>query len=138
MTSEIPYLSVKVSQAQQAMNLAYILYSLDSAESGVSKKIANQVGTWVEQGHKVTVIRAGPSVNREGYEKANRTVGANLIYRATDGTIGRWGRWLGLKKPLDYEGTRRLLTKWRPYAGFIYFHLLLDGLANAGVLIPRR
>jgi DNA-3-methyladenine glycosylase II len=43
-------------------------------------------------------------------------------------------RWLGLKKPLDYEGTRRLLAKWSPYAGFIYFHLLLDGLAEAGVL----
>jgi DNA-3-methyladenine glycosylase II len=47
-------------------------------------------------------------------------------------------RWLGLKKPLDYEGTRRLLAKWRPYAGFIYFHLLLDDLVEAGVLIPPR
>jgi len=42
-------------------------------------------------------------------------------------------RWLGLNKPLDYEGTRRLLAKWKPYAGFIYFHLLLDSLAEAGV-----
>jgi DNA-3-methyladenine glycosylase II len=43
-------------------------------------------------------------------------------------------RWLGLKMPLDYEGTRRRLAKWSPYEGFIYFHLLLDGLAEAGVL----
>jgi DNA-3-methyladenine glycosylase II len=47
-------------------------------------------------------------------------------------------RWLGLKKPLDYEGTRRTLAKWKPYAGFIYFHLLLDGLADAGVLTSPR
>ncbi len=47
-------------------------------------------------------------------------------------------RWLGLKKPLDYEGTRSLLAKWSPYAGFIYFHLLLDGLTEAGVLTPPR
>jgi DNA-3-methyladenine glycosylase II len=47
-------------------------------------------------------------------------------------------RWLGLKKPLDYEGTRRLLAKWSPYTGFIYFHLLLDGLTEAGVLAPPR
>jgi len=47
-------------------------------------------------------------------------------------------RWLGLKKPLDYEGTQRLLAKWRPYAGFIYFHLLLDRLAEAGVLTSPR
>lgn len=47
-------------------------------------------------------------------------------------------RWLGLKKPLDYEGTRRILAKWSPYAGFIYFHLLLDSLAEAGALTPPR
>jgi DNA-3-methyladenine glycosylase II len=47
-------------------------------------------------------------------------------------------RWLGLKKSLDYEGTRRLLAKWKPYAGFIYFHLLLDRLAEAGILTPPR
>ena len=47
-------------------------------------------------------------------------------------------RWLGLKTPLDYEGTHRLLAKWRPYEGFIYFHLLLDRLAEAGVLTPAR
>jgi hypothetical protein len=85
------------------MNLAYVVYSLDSAGSGVSKKIANQVGSWVEAGHKVTVIRAGLSAHREGYEKANGSVGARLIYRPTDGAIGRWGRWLGLKKTLREE-----------------------------------
>jgi DNA-3-methyladenine glycosylase II len=43
-------------------------------------------------------------------------------------------RWLGLKKPLDYESTHRRLANWSPYEGFIYFHLLLDSLAEAGVL----
>ena len=85
------------------MNLAYILYSLDSAESGVSKKIANQVGAWVGAGHRVTVIRAGLSTHREGYEKANQAVGARLIYRVTEGAMGRWGRWVGLKKTLRAE-----------------------------------
>jgi hypothetical protein len=80
------------------MNLAYVLYSLDSAESGVSKKIANQAASWVELGHKVTVIRGGPSDKRDGYEKACARAGAKLVYRATDGAVGRWGRWLGLKK----------------------------------------
>lgn len=46
-------------------------------------------------------------------------------------------RWLGLKEPLDYEGVRCRLAKWRPYAGFIYFHLLLNSLAEAGVLAPN-
>jgi DNA-3-methyladenine glycosylase II len=33
--------------------------------------------------------------------------------------------WLGLRKPLDYAGVRRLTAKWKPYAGLLYFHMLL-------------
>ena len=40
--------------------------------------------------------------------------------------------WLHLAGPLDYEGVQRLLARWHPYAGLIYFHFLLRGLADAG------
>ena len=40
-------------------------------------------------------------------------------------------RWLGLEGPLDYDGVRRVLSPWSPYGGLIYFHLLLDRLAEA-------
>lgn len=43
-------------------------------------------------------------------------------------------KWLGLRKPLDYEGVRRLLAKWKPYAGLIYFHMLLYRLNETGYL----
>lgn len=41
-------------------------------------------------------------------------------------------RWLGRPAPLDYDGVRRVVEKWQPYAGMLYFHLLLDGLSKAG------
>jgi DNA-3-methyladenine glycosylase II len=41
-------------------------------------------------------------------------------------------RWLGRPGPLDYNGVRRAVETWRPYAGMLYFHLLLDGLSKAG------
>lgn len=44
--------------------------------------------------------------------------------------------WLGLQKTLDYEGVRRITAKWQPYAGLVYFHMLLDRLAAAGHLGP--
>lgn len=47
-------------------------------------------------------------------------------------------RWLGLRKTLDYEGVRRITGRWQPYAGFVYFHLLLDRLAEAGHLPSER
>jgi len=43
-------------------------------------------------------------------------------------------RWLGLVEPLDYAGVQRAVAGWRPYAGLIYFHLLLDRLAARGHL----
>lgn len=46
-------------------------------------------------------------------------------------------RWLGRSAPLDYAGVSRAVEKWRPYAGFVYFHLLLDGLSKAGALDVR-
>lgn len=41
-------------------------------------------------------------------------------------------RWLRLKQPPGYGHVRQVLYKWRPYAGLIYFHLLLDGLDRRG------
>jgi DNA-3-methyladenine glycosylase II len=41
-------------------------------------------------------------------------------------------RWLRRSDRLDYEGVRRTLARWRRYGGLVYFHLLLDRLAEAG------
>lgn len=46
-------------------------------------------------------------------------------------------RWMRLRRPLDYGRVARIMSKWRAYGGLIYFHLLLDRLANAGYLQPQ-
>ena len=43
-------------------------------------------------------------------------------------------RWLGRPGPLDYGSVGSELERWQPFAGLIYFHLLLGGLAEAGAL----
>jgi DNA-3-methyladenine glycosylase II len=43
-------------------------------------------------------------------------------------------RWLGLVDKMDYAGVEAALAAWRPYAGLIYLHLLLNGLAEEGLL----
>jgi DNA-3-methyladenine glycosylase II len=45
-------------------------------------------------------------------------------------------QWLGRRTPLDYAGVHKAVEAWQPYAGMIYFHLLLDGLSRRGVLQP--
>ena len=43
-------------------------------------------------------------------------------------------RWMHLRKPLDYGRVARVIAKWKPFGGLIYFHLLLDRLATTGYL----
>jgi DNA-3-methyladenine glycosylase II len=43
-------------------------------------------------------------------------------------------RWLGLDEPLSYDRVRAILEPWRAYGGLLYYHLLLQRLAERGVL----
>ena len=48
------------------------------------------------------------------------------------GAQKRLAHWLGRSRPLDYAGVARAVAPWQPYAGFVYFHLLLHGSSLAG------
>jgi DNA-3-methyladenine glycosylase II len=39
-----------------------------------------------------------------------------------------------LEERPDYEEIRKITSRWQPYAGFVYFHFLLDKLATKGYL----
>lgn len=43
----------------------------------------------------------------------------------------------GLAHPPDYAEVNRLAAGWGSYAGMVYFHLLLDGLAERGVILTE-
>ena len=59
-----------------------------------------------------------------------RGLGRLHIYPGNDsGARNSLQRWLGLA--LDYEGVHRTFDRWRPYAGLIYLHLLLKGIAES-------
>jgi DNA-3-methyladenine glycosylase II len=64
-----------------------------------------------------------------------RGLGRLHIFPGDD--LGAWNnlrRWLGLTEPLGYEAVRRALARWRACSGLIYFHLLLDRLAETGAM----
>ena len=64
-----------------------------------------------------------------------RGLGRTHIFPGDDvGARNNLQRWLALAAPLDYGGVRQVLAGWQPYGGLIYFHLLLDRLAQAGYL----
>jgi DNA-3-methyladenine glycosylase II len=68
-----------------------------------------------------------------------RGLGRLHVFPGDDvGARNRLRNWLHLAEPLDYEGVQRSIEPWRAYGGFIYFHLLLKGLDEAGFLTGDR
>jgi DNA-3-methyladenine glycosylase II len=64
-----------------------------------------------------------------------RGLGRLHIFPGDDvGAHNKLGRLFGIDTPLDYESTQELVARWHPYAGVVYFHLLLDSLSRTGVL----
>ena len=64
-----------------------------------------------------------------------RGLGRTHIFPGDDvGARKNLQRWLSLAKPLDYEGVRRLQSRWGDFSGLVYFHLLLDRLVEASHL----
>jgi DNA-3-methyladenine glycosylase II len=67
-----------------------------------------------------------------------RGLGRLNVYPGDDvGARNNLKRWLNLRKPLDYEGVGRITNRWQPYAGLVYFHMLMDRLAAAGNIAPE-
>jgi DNA-3-methyladenine glycosylase II len=67
-----------------------------------------------------------------------RGLGRTHVFPGDDvGARKNLQRWLNLVKPLDYAAVHRVLERWRPYGGLVYFHLLLDRLAEAGFLVAE-
>ena len=50
------------------------------------------------------------------------------------GARNRLAKWQHRKEPLDYAAVARLTHRWQSYAGMVYFHMLLEGLSEAGKL----
>jgi DNA-3-methyladenine glycosylase II len=64
-----------------------------------------------------------------------RGLGRLHIFPGDDvGAHDKLRRLFGIDTPLDYETVQELVARWHPYAGVVYFHLLLDSLSRAGVL----
>jgi DNA-3-methyladenine glycosylase II len=64
-----------------------------------------------------------------------RGLGRLNVFPGDDvGAHNKLRRLLGIDTPLDYAAVRELVARWHPYAGLVYFHLLLDSLATAGLI----
>jgi len=64
-----------------------------------------------------------------------RGLGRLYVFPGDDvGARNKLKRFFEIERPLDYDGIAELLARWHPYAGVVYFHMLLDSLAEAGLV----
>lgn len=64
-----------------------------------------------------------------------RGLGRLHVFPGDDvGARNNLARWLDRRGPLDYAGVQAMVHDWQPYAGLVYFHLLLLNLAEHGTL----
>jgi DNA-3-methyladenine glycosylase II len=64
-----------------------------------------------------------------------RGLGRLHVFPGDDvGARNNLARWLGVEPPLDYNAVRHAVSPWWPFAGMVYFHLLLEKLADVGEL----
>ena len=65
-----------------------------------------------------------------------RGLGRTNVFPGDDvGARNRLARWMRRPQPMDYQAVVNTVRHWQPYSGFVYFHLLLDGLTQSKVLL---
>lgn len=64
-----------------------------------------------------------------------RSLGRISVFPGDDvGARNRLAQWLGRDQSMNYEAVRSAVRRWHPYCGLVYFHLLLNGLAESGAI----
>jgi DNA-3-methyladenine glycosylase II len=64
-----------------------------------------------------------------------RGLGRLNIFPGDDvGAHNKLRRFFDIDTPLDYDSVKELVARWHPYAGMVYFHLLLESLSDTGLV----
>jgi DNA-3-methyladenine glycosylase II len=64
-----------------------------------------------------------------------RGLGRLHVFPGDDvGAHNKLRRLFEINTELDYDSVKRLVARWYPYAGVVYFHLLLDSLSQTGLV----
>ena len=65
-----------------------------------------------------------------------RGLGRLTVFPGDDvGARNRLAKWLHRSQPMSYASVQRALHRWQPYAGLIYFHMLMESLRAAGKIM---
>ncbi|MEO8687895.1 MAG: hypothetical protein ABI611_06715 [Solirubrobacteraceae bacterium] len=68
-----------------------------------------------------------------------RGLGRLHVFPGDDvGAHNKLRRLFDIDMALDHASVQQLVARWHPYAGVVYFHLLLDSLSQAGLIAQHE
>ena len=133
---------------------------------GLESQALRKLGFSLRKGATIIELSRAVATGRLDLEGLDRLADDEVVSRLTSlAGIGRWSaeyvllrglgrlhvfpgddvgarknlaRWLGLEPSLEYDGVRQVVSRWQPYAGMLYFHLLIDHLAATGSIRGLR
>jgi DNA-3-methyladenine glycosylase II len=95
----------------------------------------DQIEALDDRGALATLVRLRGVGRWSGEYALLRGLGRLHVFPGDDvGARNNPARWLGVPGPLDYDEVRAAVERWKPFAGLVYFHLLLASLAEHGML----
>jgi DNA-3-methyladenine glycosylase II len=110
---------------------------IESAQAVVAGELDLEALQELEDGAAIERLTSLRGVGRWTAEYVLlRGLGRLHVFPGDDvGAHNKLRRLFGIDTPLDHEAVGRLVERWHPYAGVVYFHLLLDSLSRAGLVV---
>lgn len=136
------------------------------ALAGLRPQALRELGFSLRKGTTIIELSQAAATGRLDLEHLDRLADDEVVSRLTSlRGIGRWSaeyallrglgrlhvfpgddvgarnnlaRLLDLAPPLDYHAVAQAVSRWQPYAGMVYFHLLIERLETAGRLDGRQ
>jgi DNA-3-methyladenine glycosylase II len=109
---------------------------IDVAQAVVADRLDLEALQGLEDGAAIERLTSLRGVGRWTAEYVLlRGLGRLHIFPGDDvGAHNKLRHLFGIDSSLDYDAVHRLVARWQPYAGLVYFHLLLDSLSQAGLV----
>jgi hypothetical protein len=96
-------------------------------ERALEERIGNDAAESALNGAREEAQRLLADARAAGDDEGRRRRAALLAAADAEATIDM---------PLDHESVQQPVARWQPYAGVVYFHLLVDSLSRAGLVAP--
>ncbi|MGH8573114.1 MAG: DNA-3-methyladenine glycosylase family protein, partial [Gammaproteobacteria bacterium] len=109
---------------------------IETAQAVLADELDLEGLQWLEDAAAIERLTSLRGIGRWSAEYVLlRGLGRLNVFPGDDiGAHNKLRHLFGISTSLDYETVHHLVGRWHPFAGIVYFHLLLDSLSRTGLV----